>query len=340
MDIYSWLQRDDSFHLIQMTPDLVKTMENNERLIFKSRDRDSSIFLCSDSKTFHIRKKNHSNTVIVLKHDKENAKAIGFASMDSELEPKVVSGSIDISDVPLFEETGEEFTDFVKRTNPPSFADLRAVSTASKTEFDVQWAELNGCEIDGHAVILGFNLVVSVLKTIITTLVAYDMDQEAFSATKLQERLEDIRPEFARTVLAQFATKTPAGYSLDKPKISRWFGLQVLRSTLAPVKEEDFLINWKDAFPAFFDVSIDIQSLVGSFVRPFPNMVQFYNSAGLPQDPVQRFKELFKIQASWSLEEMKPYVEDLNSRNLKLESFVMKYARRKRIGKNYVITRR
>ena len=73
----------------------------------------------------------------------------------------------------------------------------------------------------------------------------------------------------------------------------------------------------------------------GYYCRPLNEQIQFLNPSTLtPGDMSTRVKELFQIVKEWEYEEFLPFIEEFIPKGKKPESIVLKYAKKKRVGKN------
>lgn len=59
--------------------------------------------------------------------------------------------------------------------------------------------------------------------------------------------------------------------------------------------------------------------------------IQSYPRSSLPSHPAARFQALFDTRASWLLEELQPFIEDLAVEGKRREALLLRYARAKRV---------
>ena len=121
-----------------------------------------------------------------------------------------------------------------------------------------------------------------------------------------------------------------------------WYGIRALRkyASRTSMPQEEFLVKWKSTFPPFSPFSIDIKMLKGWYFKPALTNIQYVSKDILPLDAKDRFKMLFKLQSQWDLEDISAFVEELNVKGLKIDNFIMKYARKKRVGKRNIVSGR
>lgn len=127
--------------------------------------------------------------------------------------------------------------------------------------------------------------------------------------------------------------------------IVTWFGLHTLRSKEGTeLSTDDFLDLWTASIPvALTDLTpdpLDLSALVGNFVKVSPTRLVYFTKSQLATAPKQRFQQLFGVKATWELAEIVPFLEDIRNKSIKMESFVMKYAKKKTVGKRIYVSPR
>lgn len=382
-NLCSQLQLDHSFKLIQLTPELLEVLESPEGdlretgLSFKSlNDAKSEVVLCSKDKTWLLRQKNHSNTVMLMnRYDPPSGTIIevpedqlfgiseppkdhllGYSKSAFEYETKLIEGQLNLDQIPVYNEYDyelleddddgmEDKTDFVHDLN-----ELVEISPCSPVECLKQWYQVGGCSINGKLCILAKPFLSKLLNiTLLSVMNAkLELDELTLSDTMNAVNVEmgpshNFKIKMIETVLNKFGLQISSQASaeitwkLHIPTIVEWYGLEALTkyATKESVPVDEFLIKWKSLFPPFFPSNIDIKMLRGNFYRPIDNHIQFISKNILPSEPKSRFKALFKLQNTWELDDIAPFIAELNTRGIKLDSFIMKYARRRRaVGDN------
>ncbi|CCK73406.1 Dcc1p NDAI_0G04210 [Naumovozyma dairenensis CBS 421] len=415
INLHSQLELDTSYKLLQLTPDLLNILTNPEykgdELKFKSLHDNgkSDVVLCSKEKTWSIKQKNHSNTVLLMKEfvpeDNENDDGedndrietfnmprpindfLGFTKTTFEYETRLSKGEINLEMVPVYD--GEK--DFFDHNNTKgkkkngkisklqNMSELIENSCCSEKECLEQWNRLGGCEINGYVCLLSSDFLSKSLHVVLMSVMAeqLNMDQltvdETFNAIDkdVGDGFSPYTREVVKTVLNKFGTSISKNedkgtrdvekYRLDTPEITKWYGILALKKYVSrsSMALDEFLIKWKSLFPPFFPCNLDIAMLRGwhfkesnlhddigvvdntndrhdtSMVR-----VQYISRDTLSMDPKQRFQRLFSLQSRWDMEDLWPFVEELNIRGLKPDSFVAKFARRRKVGRRVVISSR
>lgn len=420
INLYSKMKLDSSYKLIQLTPDILKVIEqsaNNNKekredekgenssndqsygtfptgLAFKTinmKDNQinkNDVVLCSSNKTWLLRQKNHSNTVLLMKKYKPDKKIVlpenllfgkkeqptldllGFSKTTYEYETKPIHGKINLDLIPIFDGELNFGKDFIYQEKDEdnnnnnilsrylkNFDELVENSACSREECLKEWHEMGGCKVNGYICIFSEAFMTKALHVTLVSILggSIDMNELDLKETfKLVTRDidEDYNPytlEVIETVLNKFGTKRLKNdlndgkmvgndnnkicWKLNMDIIAKWYGKQALLKYASQhsVPIDEFLIKWKSLFPPFFPCDIDIDMLRGMIYKPDVNSIQYMSRDILPMEPKERFKLLFKLQSNWLLEDIAPYVEELNVRGLKLDNFIMKYARRRRV---------
>ncbi|CCH59942.1 hypothetical protein TBLA_0C01270 [Henningerozyma blattae CBS 6284] len=360
--LYSQLEYDHGYKLIQLTPELLDALKsNNNALKFKQVQTDhegtmvDDVILCSKNKSWNIKQKNHSNTVLLCKDEKLNGNdncIKGYGKCTYEYETRLTKGHINLNVIPIYDGEEEEKLDSC------NFEELINQSGCSMEEGIKEWEEICGCVIDNHVCILGENYIHSVLHILLMSLMAegYDMESQGFLIAEGIESVqkdgnENEKSQVIESVIKRFFHRENTDtngkevrWLIDKKKIGVWYGIKALKKYASknPIRDVEFLQEWRSMFPPFMSIEIDLKMLRGHYCKPnsIQGQIKYLSKDILPMDSKQRFKMLFQIQSQWLQEEIEPFVKDLNTRNMKIDTFIMKFARRRHVGKQYIIQSR
>ncbi|CAD6604475.1 XXYS1_4_G0053220.mRNA.1.CDS.1 [Saccharomyces cerevisiae] len=378
INLHSAPEYDPSYKLIQLTPELLDIIQDpvqNHQLRFKSLDKDKSeVVLCSHDKTWVLKQRKHSNTVLLMREfvpeqpitfdesllfglSKPYMDVVGFAKTESEFETREAHGELNLNSVPIYNGELDFFDKIMKRSSTKVIRTLEELlenSPCSALEGISKWHKIGGSVKDGVLCILSQDFLFKALHVLLMSAMAESLDLQHLNVEDTHHAVgKDIEDEFnpytreiIETVLNKFAVQEQEAenntWRLRIPFIAQWYGIQALRKYVSGISMpiDEFLIKWKSLFPPFFPCDIDIDMLRGYHFKPTDKTVQYIAKSTLPMDPKERFKVLFRLQSQWDLEDIKPLIEELNSRGMKIDSFIMKYARRKRLGKKTVVTSR
>ncbi|AQZ15393.1 DCC1 (YCL016C) [Zygosaccharomyces parabailii] len=367
-NLYSQLPTDSSYKLLQLSPELLEVLTcPTSTLKFKAADSSNSdVVLCSKEKTWLLRQRNHSNTVMLMREfvPDEEAKLdttfglpqpttsfVGFARTTFEYETRRTKGRINLDAVPIHNGSLR----FSQDINVPlkSLHELLAASPSSERECMEQWAQVGGCLFQGRPCILSADFLSKALHVTLMSVMAESLD---LSCMRLEETCEAVNKDMdqesnpytkdiVRTVLEKYGQRLldqKDCWKLDQKRVAKWYGIRALRKYASgtSLPSAEFLIKWKSTFPPYAPFDIDLEMLRGWYFRPMGSNLQYLSRDVLPTDVKERFQMLFKLQSQWEMDDIVPFVEELNLKGLKIDVFLMKYARKRRIGKKSIICSR
>lgn len=369
--LYSKLNYDSNYKLIQLTPEIFGALNAKKTLEFKATDPEQPVVLCSEDTTWILKQKNHSNTVLLMKEVGSHINSstpnalidkaqlcthhLGFTKLDSELEPRLTEGQINFTSLPIYNGDKSEFLNNTKDRSLTywSLENVKRCSPCSEREFNNKWHSIGGCVINGYACLLSHDFISRTLHIMLMSCMAENLALDemeidrTFEAVKKDIDDTDSNITFTKEMIATVIGKfcTPCGsttWKLDEKLVSVWYGIIALKKFASSrmISEDEFMIKWKSQFPPYFSCNLDFSVLRGHFYRPLGSGVQYLSVSTLPNDVRDRFKHLFKLQSTWELEEIEPYIKGLNIKGLKIDSFVMKYARRRKQGKRTLVSSR
>lgn len=339
--------------------------EKKGSLQFKAPTSTSNhLVLCTDDKTFTVRQMNHSNAVLLTsdlgqyREGGENGGKIGengvtgdigdigdnrllsYACCGYQYELSSTDGYIETKGVAIWEGVGD-----IGATK--SLAQVEADSPIDAAHFLSCWYNLCGCEVDGKAVILAPAFVTRCLHELITVMIAEKLSEvrvsveDVVAAVEAKQKtgwLSPLTPAVITTLCHKFGSVSATDLSLDHEKCAWWFGIECLK-TASPqaLSDNELMLKWKLSLPAFFSASLDLAALRGFFYRPEAGKIRYLNASVLSNDLHSRIKELLSMLKQWEYDEFLPYIKAFIPANKKADSVILKFARKKKVGKRYVI---
>lgn len=362
-----------SYKLVQLPPDILEYMRsspNNDLLIKAPTHTNNELVMCTQDSTWKLRQMNHSNTVLVLnnmnvnklnhqlKHvvpsDKNKAinnKLLGLTNCSFEYELLKSQGYIEISNLPSY--NGSPLN--VPSNEMVSVTKLINDSPISLNQFYKEWYSNRGCEINGQAVLLLTQFTTEVLQTLIPILISNQISYTEGSfnielnqiVSLMHNQNDTYNKEIVLTILHKFGFRnpdSPTSFKLNNLEISKWFGIQTLLSSASAtsIQPKQLLINWKSSFPPFYNIPIDLKDLRGYYCRPLKDQIQYLDPSVLTDKDISaRAKDLFKVVKEWDYDEFLPFIQHLIPSGKKTDSVILKFARKKRVGKNkFMVTPR
>ncbi|CAK7901957.1 sister chromatid cohesion protein Dcc1p [[Candida] anglica] len=355
---------DYSYKLVQLPADLLEYVKQQDaELTIKAPSTvNNHMVLCTKNTTYKLRQMNHSNTVLLMndlsvnkleKSVKPTFEGVGqvtsnslvsMATLSYEYEPTITKGYIETERLSVYNGTNTPIPEDQQIT----IQTLLEESPISTVQFYKEWYNKGGCEINGHAVILSRQLLTELISTLLTILISEGIDyNESLGLDQVTSFLikhdSSITSEIVNTVIQKFGVLDDSNsFKLDHEIISKWFGIQTLfQTSFNLISCDDFLVAWKTSLPTFYNVPIDLIQLRGNFCRPTNDKIQHLNPSTLSTtDLGMRIKELFAIAKNWDYDEFMPYIQSYIPIGKKPESIVLKYAKKKRVGKKYIVCQR
>ncbi|AGO09976.1 AaceriAAL015Wp [[Ashbya] aceris (nom. inval.)] len=358
VNLYTELENVGTYKVLQLTEELIKAFQAGP-VELKAGADDGEVVLCSADKTWAVRQKNHSNTVMLMKEFAPLQAAetqaftrgpvqgewLGFTRQTCELEPRPTFGEVDLSYLPIY--NGQHVVSGVDVDT------LVENATCSRAEFYEAWRAAGGCSVEGTACVLSPDLLGRTLHLVLATAVADGFDLASVQPEQMWASIartmadgtdaseHPYSREVVETVLHRFGRldSDAAGFELDLSRIARWYGVQALKKFAATeaIMVDEFMIKWRSLFPAYFRCDLDLELLYGEFARPQHDRIQYLSRSTLPMDIKDRFQQLFRIQNTWDIREITPFIKELNTRGIGMDNFVLKYARRKKMGKTIMV---
>ncbi|KAF5094225.1 hypothetical protein D0Z00_003641 [Geotrichum galactomycetum] len=368
MSLYSEIDKTSKYKLLELDPELLEYLTTSERpqLILKGPRNDSKLVLCTDTKTFKVREIQHSNSLFVMRSGANDCRLL--SNVPSSWETIDITGSTDHCDdafrnVPVYYgATGTNLQQHdvkptakalgkpkLERKRPETLAALKLRVPVSEAQFAKLWVDRVGVELtDGRLYTLSDDVVHDVLRDI---LVVVMKDIKSVDPALVFAQLADAdggsyeEPEaVVETVIKKFAVNSAVPYELAGERIVQWLGLYTLKSHDGEELAIDTFVDlWTAAVPVPVErlgSQLDLALLDGHFVKITPTRLTHLARSTLSAHPETRFRQLLDLKPTWELAEIAPFVDDLRSRTLTLERFVMKFAKKKTAGSRVYVTSR
>lgn len=350
MNLEANLDHDSSYKLLELDAELLDLLKQSDLVIRSSQD-ESNLVLCGPNKTWKLRQTNISNTALVAKYNDENNECIEAFTMVPSVLHAIATDSPELlaSHVPTYMGDGNFMDALASRTisnfKQYSAEELKQHMPMSDGQFTDAWRQNCGSEVNNIACILGEEVVASVLADILLHVRAQGLQiTDAIDASLLNPETIGCseHANVVRSVIDKYSILETSGARFDLPSIIKFYGLLTLEKHAShrPILLKEFKTIWMDAIPISGEWELDIDLLKSRCVHGHPNTVRFLSPHDLKSDPRARFKQLFTVKPEWELSEMVPFIEPVWNKSIKLENFVMKFARRKKIGTKILVSSR
>jgi sister chromatid cohesion protein DCC1 len=141
------------------------------------------------------------------------------------------------------------------------------------------------------------------------------------------------------------STRTQTRVVLDGTKLARFIGEQLLREASQPMLLSTLMSVWStqlgDTFKSYVSLSLldslyllhPAPPLSTSSNAPIPiqRRIEHFPRSALPSAPAPRFQALFSARASWTLQDLAPFIEDLAVDAKRREALLLRFARAKKV---------
>lgn len=337
--------------LVQLPPSIVAYLKDapGKALEFKApRSLKTSLVLCTDSDTYTVRQMNHSNTQLIVNDMAVNTHGttllpvagpppekplVALANASYIYELTETAGQVDTEGLPVYS-SAEDLANASL-----SVADVLENSPIAPRAFDAAWHAIGGCEVDGRAVLLAADLTTDILYVIISVCVAEKMTHFTLEelALAVGKHNETYTRQMVESVAQRFGNNDAGTLSLDSKKAVTWFGIETLRTQRAPLTDLEMMLAWKLALPPFYAAPLDLQYLRGHYFRPAVGRLRYLRAGALLSDLHTRIKDMFQTAGEWDYDEFLPYVAGFIPPTKKPDAVLLKYARKRRVGKKFVV---
>lgn len=339
LDFYEAYDNSHIYRLIELPEQILGELAEEETEFKKNsqlqhysltlRGKDKLV-LCNKNTTWNVKQRSQSNTLHLVESRDDGLASICITQPILECS-LCETPQLDESELPSFDGDKVVCESHVARHDIDT---LRSRSSMSGVQFDAVWAQIGGVEIDGVACVVADGLIKETIDDILTSLASAKMQLNLVSASDI---CSDTTAQVVVAVLKMFATSPIEPYNLDLVRIITWVGRFLLGE---PVRIEEFMSTWKNAIPMITDddmVSLDL--IKGSYAL-CETMIHKLSESDLPRDPKDRFARLFKIKEKWELDEIAPFIEPIKvNKSTKVENFVLKYAKKRKIEGKVMVCR-
>lgn len=315
---------DANYRLLQLTPKLQESLENGE-LSIRSQD-GTTVYLCTADSTHIVRKLKQSNTLMLLRPVNNTLQA--FASPTESLETVETNVKVNWSLFPPLDLSEKVIF------HPLSVEKHGHLAHCSFAEFAEQCREKPVVASESHI----YKVEPDLCHEILVQLISAMIEQGDFNLTvfpgDIAEWGADYPEELFKAVYGMFSDEPGA---LNKEKLSRWTGLYILKQHPNGLDIDRFRREWVLDLPAKLKTDLDL--LQGFVAFPTELTICYVDSDALPRDINARLDSLFNVKREWPMKELQPFILPLMPVGQRLENWILKFARKRRVGKDFVISR-
>jgi sister chromatid cohesion protein DCC1 len=329
--------------LFELPAELIDLVPEGLELQIKG-GKDEEAVLCTHNSTYSIRKAETSNVLLIASPPTKDQGYVvkGMQSYHYEvlkIAPRLQTLREMLSESPYKAGEGAE----AKKTH--TFDELVLAVQASEVEVREALVSMHAIDIEGKWRVLEQAYSNDTFGEILNTMAEHDIPLDQVNGELVVKSLADagvpIEAFVVNHVLSIYskeaAREGEESFALDKTKIALFKCKQLFEQR----SEQDgkwgvdaFMESWEASLPCDCDCAVTAEMLRGiALVDRSPdqpcNTLEYLpagDPAHLPTGPdvAARFKALFAIRPKWRLEEIKPYIEDLEGN---VPSLMLKNAR-------------
>ncbi|KAG1701766.1 hypothetical protein DVH05_010260 [Phytophthora capsici] len=361
---------EDKYKLLQLDPEIEKAIMTGNK-VFIVGTPDSRAVLCTEDKSYYIKKEDTSNLRLLTTHTdwsgpeettgKRIVQVSGAARYHYLLEHKLPDPTklrALLLEAP-YEKPKRDAAKRAKRSKLYSTNDLVASLQASEQEVLAMLDEVHAFEEAGAWRLLGPAYQSQIFTDMLDTVVQHDwkvltdpgvpvkqflneLDEPLVAirqCCKLFGKLKAVGGE-DHCILDPIKVATFRAKSLfDEQKEEAQFKAQQQHVTLNPADAgwelDQFMEKWKLRVPD--NVTVDLDMLSGLvLVKPQkagrPTQIMYFPEELLSPEPKKRFEELFKVQEKWTIKQLEPYIKSLVTPSTTQASLLLKHTRSSRQG--------
>ncbi|XP_033124712.1 sister chromatid cohesion protein DCC1-like [Anneissia japonica] len=333
--------------LMEVNDDLLSNLKAGKRLVIRGEKTDHAV-LCTDNTTYDLKLAETTNGLLLVP---DGVTSDSFVDNTRSLEHKQVAGLIhtyfelkptrpklkkvrvlleDSEYEGAVEEGAREITGKLYTTD-----DLLDIVQASEDEIFRELAKIQACTINGHWRLLSFEYKSRVIASILNLVEENSWHLSAVPLDEVLNTLDNLEPRcILKHVLACYSEKSKQNnesesilYSLNEDKICQHYAEALLRNS-GKFNLEEFMAAWQQCVPE--GMKTDPAQLKGIALvdkTSFPEVIFRYHIDDLPEGERERFNALFKMKRKWTMDEIKPYVEELTSEKVSIGALLQKHAR-------------
>lgn len=216
-----------------------------------------------------------------------------------------------------------------------TFEELLDLVQSSEDELYEALDKLQACPIQGYWRLLDADYRDMAFQHVMRLLVEQDWSYKHVPLNATCRLLQELEPEFAiKHCVSCYGNQVEEGfqegevyYELSEARVCQFYAELLLRPA-GKFNYQEFLDSWQASIPEGMVTSLDyLKGLALVNLSATPPTIWHYSAADLPQEPSERFLQLFRVRDKWSFEEIEPYIKDLETPKQSLNALLMKFAR-------------
>ncbi|XP_037562842.1 sister chromatid cohesion protein DCC1 [Dermacentor silvarum] len=324
-------ENQNTLRLLEVDKELLKTICEGERLVFRGEE-DSPAVVCTGDRTFEVREADISNSLLLVPTLRLSSEVVGNADSTPEacscqvlqtfhsyLElrqcfPRLKKLLELLRQSPYKGAELEHIVDDNEATPKYTLGNILERVQASEAEIRQAIEELPVVEIDGFYRLLDGEYYYRVQNFIINYIESESIQLDKIPAGDVVDKISELEPREVVAEVFRRCTTPNSGdefYTLNGDIICKATADVLLRS-VEKFNLSEFLEVWQNSVPEGVQTNIkQLEGLALTDRTSTPECIYLFDKWDLPDDANERFDILFRTKERWTLDEIKPYIEDL-----------------------------
>ncbi|XP_029641247.1 sister chromatid cohesion protein DCC1-like [Octopus sinensis] len=336
---------NENLKLLEIDASIMDSLVEGQQVVIRGDKADGAV-LCTEEKTYELKEAETSNSLLILPDCvTDNLTSDGeltinhlqvISSLKTYYEMKPCKAKLEKLRHVLEENiySGQECEDDEAHQGKKyTTEDLLDIVQASEKELFAGLKKLNICFINGYWRMLDFDFKSQVLSHVLQ--LSEEEDGWMDSGVPLDACCQILEELYLRCVIEHVLKcytdevdgATGKLYKLSEDKVCAFFAELTLRNA-GKFNLAEFLEVWKQCVPEGMTTNLRQTEGIALVSRESkPEVIWYFSAEDLPEDLAERFSILFQAQGKWTLDEITPYLKDLETGKLDVSSMLLKYAR-------------
>ncbi|XP_045159558.1 sister chromatid cohesion protein DCC1-like [Mercenaria mercenaria] len=347
----------DGIKLLELDKTVVQALENGKKVVIRG-DKEDSAVLCTDEHTYDIKEGEVSNAMLLLTdltlgNDLEAAgdPQVEYREVNTVIhtfyelrpcKPRLAKLRTMLQENQYSGQACEEDEDHQGKKY--TFNEILDLVQGSETEILKALDKMQALVIDGFWRVLDFDFLVQVMTHLLQLCDENDWTQSGIPIEECVFVLQELFPRnVIGHVLKNFSKKISPKtdddddenrmqididyYRLDEDKVCRFFAEQILKHA-RKFNLNQFLSTWEKSVPEGMKTNLfQLEGMALIDRESTPEVISYLSVDNLPEDIAERFDALFRTKDKWRLEEITPYIKDLETDKMNITAMLTKFAR-------------
>ena len=310
---------NDCYKLVAVDEELLKAVSDGESICLKGSAGKNDAILCSAKKTYHMKKVETSNTVLLADPNDAIVCRSTYSYELKRIDPKFdyLKEILLRSEYRGYE---EELESPIDKAVLYTRKDLDETILSSPEELSTMLKEMGAIEIDGYIRLCSFKAVISVHRAIIDTIIEKDWNINEIDRSKCLLEIPDIDIVLLDHALSRLGIKNENGtWALRSNEVARVVAHTIfldsssvsIAASSSQLSErlpcDDFMALWASRTPG---LDVPSEEALGGIALRIDGYYNYFPVEKMSGEIDTRFQQLFDFKKKYTLEEIQPYIRD------------------------------